>query len=81
MAIEMDRVLTASARDYIASSSSELGEYEMVGVHSVRGEADGLIEFLDSAPEGTEVITDFRIGPTGTYHGTALVPLSEDRED
>ena len=80
--ITLDKILTVSARDYVDSENKGLANYDMVGVHS---HLDDIEHFAKRAPEGTEVIVDYRLvavshplqhSPNilGQHSGTALIP-------
>ena len=75
--IDKNSVLSCSARDYIDSRGKMMEDYVFFGVHSNFG---ALEEIIRDAPQGAEVIVDYRHEMTisqghSVHHqfGTALV--------
>jgi len=80
-AIPKEKVLTVSAKDYVASQGKTLNDYVMVGVSDCVKKSLG--KDIPS-PDGTEVIVNYqfgviedkKLGNTYCYAGTALVPVT-----
>ncbi len=78
-----DRILTASARDYVESIGRSIRDYKLIGVQKMTHYTHDLASFcIDQIPVGTEVITDYRFTNREAdstiawafMAGTALVP-------
>lgn len=62
MELSLDKILTASVRDYIESVKGYLSDYEMRGVHyRFFRDEEILSGFSSIIPKDTEAVTDFRI--------------------
>ncbi len=83
MEFPLEKILSASARDYAESKGKSLKNYELKGIHYIgkpryadtgegaiflRPDKEILAAFSGAVPENTEVVTDFRISlRTSTY--------------
>lgn len=94
MSVELSKILTVSARDYVDSQGKVMSNYEMVGVgiseyagNSGKFSVSPKEALANVVPEGTEVVVDYRsLGFHNKYqdedyceaNGTALIPRKFD---
>jgi hypothetical protein len=82
MEYPLEKILTASAGEYVESRGKKLSDYEMRGVHYEQhmGDVSG-IAGAEVIPEDAEVVTDLRVAYNPGFKiyvdGTALIPKSE----
>jgi len=78
----LEKILTISARDYIASTQMDITRFNFVGVQGTGFESIDYTfnSFRDAIPGNAKVVTDLELPrfPGGVYHGTALVPKTSD---
>ena len=81
MAINIEKILTISARDWAEINGVRLRDYEAQGVHENSFIIDILKKFSEKVPAEAEVVIDYRVSSAGdsTYTrayacGTALIP-------
>lgn len=92
MAIPLERILTVTFGDYVASQDRKPNDYNLVGVHvneEMTPFESSLIERIaETCPKGTEVVVNlitylYTNGTTDRAHamsGTALVPKVDERK-
>ena len=74
----LEKILTASAREYADSRNQHLSEFRMVGVHHYGGDVE---DFCKEVPQDAGVVVGYRISSPNLqsgnriYYGTALIFL------
>ena len=85
MAIDVEKILTVSAKEWCEMNDKKLNEYEARGVHSDGGMRFRLEGFAKEVPTEAEVVIGYRntsaasgnsgnIGAVMYSYGTALIP-------
>ncbi len=77
MAIDISKILTISASEYVESKSRKLSDYKYLGVHL--NTFEGIKDFSDKVPGIAEVVVGYFVTSRRTFElhrGTALIPKS-----
>ena len=91
MAIDVEKILTISVREYCEMMNKQLNNYKPRGIFSREGD---ISEFAKKVPNEAEVVIDYRYSSAGStesanlnwvssrfsyfQHGTALIPKNKD---
>ncbi|MBW3003375.1 hypothetical protein KY337_02340 [Candidatus Woesearchaeota archaeon] len=83
--VDLEKIMSCSAGDYVRSKGKELSDYIVSGIHLRLSEdisTDQLCSAINTIlPAKTEAVTDYRCSRVAEYgcmvHGTALVPKDQ----
>jgi len=71
----LEKILSCSASDYVASVGKELKDYKLIGIHGYPnfGDAPSFKVFQKAIPKDAEIVVDYVAGED-YFAGVALVP-------
>jgi hypothetical protein len=80
--MNMEKVLTISAKEYVETVGKSLGDYIAVGVHAINTYTAGTKNsFINKIPVNAEVVVNYTIRDAygSCESGTALIPKNNGR--